>query len=241
MDRRRSRRQSPTRTSFTAADVPSSVVVEAGRTHAAPAAPEVETAPPPSPSGVPSPSVAARFWAKVDKSAGPDACWPWLGGIYPGGYGYFGQGQASGTSAGRRAHRISYELVVGPIPEGYQIDHLCHDPADCTLCDECPHRRCVNPTHLKAVTPRENTLRSGSFAAVLAVKTHCLHGHPFDEANTYLARRGRECRVCRREAKRRFDQKAKNSGVHSPSVGGGAVLVSPASSAASTNDARSET
>ena len=59
---------------------------------------------------------AAQFWAKVDRSGGPDACWPWLGRLY-GGYGSFG---------GVGAHRVAYELLRGAIPEGRHVDHRCH-------------------------------------------------------------------------------------------------------------------
>jgi len=60
----------------------------------------------------------------------------------------------------RLAHRIAYQLVVGPIPDGLVLDHLCHtrDP-DCADNANCPHRRCVNPAHLEPVTRRENIAR----------------------------------------------------------------------------------
>lgn len=100
------------------------------------------------------------------------------------------------------AHRAMYELVVGPIPEGYDLDHLCHtnDPT-CKRDRDCPHRSCVNPAHLEPVTERENTLRGASPAAVNATKTHCKRGHGFTPENTYWTSNhshpGRACRICR--------------------------------------------
>ncbi len=91
-----------------------------------------------------------------------------------------------------RAHRFAYELLVGPIPDGLVIDHLCRV------------RHCVNPAHMEPVTRWENTLRGGSFSAVAARQTHCVNGHPFDEENTHVDRRGfRRCRACNRERLRR--------------------------------------
>jgi hypothetical protein len=94
-----------------------------------------------------------KFWAKVDR-CGDDECWEWKGYVQSNGYGNFGQ---TGT---RLAHRIAYRLLVGPIPEGTVLDHLCHtrDP-NCTDADDCPHRRCVNPAHLDPTTRRINIAR----------------------------------------------------------------------------------
>lgn len=94
-----------------------------------------------------------RFWMQVDKR-GPDDCWPWTGFRQPNGYGSFGM---KGT---RLAHRIAYQWLVGPIPDGLVLDHLCHtrDP-ECRDNADCPHRRCVNPAHLEPVTRRENLAR----------------------------------------------------------------------------------
>lgn len=131
-----------------------------------------------------------RFWATVEKT---DGCWLWTGGIRLDGYGRFYVGRST------LAHRFSYETLVGPIPDGLCLDHLCHnaDPA-CTAGSACVHRRCVNPAHLAAVPLRENALSGKSVSAVNARKTHCKNGHPFDEANTYVhPKKGRACRICR--------------------------------------------
>lgn len=86
------------------------------------------------------------------------------------------------------AYRWNYERVVGPIPRGLVIDHLCRVPS------------CVAPAHLEPVTSRENILRGESFAAVNAAKTACAQGHPYDFRNTYQRPSGaRDCRACGRE------------------------------------------
>lgn len=133
------------------------------------------------------PTLAERFWAKVDIS-GP--CWLWTAAKI-GGYGAF-------WYRGRhvRAHRWSYEQVHGPIAEGLVIDHLCRTPA------------CVNPDHLEPVTVQVNTLRGQTIPAMRAVQTSCVNGHPFDAANTYYRKTGgRVCRACVAAATRRYYQR----------------------------------
>ncbi len=87
-----------------------------------------------------------RFWAKVDQSAGPDGCWPWLAsrhGGHEGGEARYGKFGLRGKDV--QAHRVAYELTNGPIPTGLQVDHTCHN----TLC--------MNPAHLRLATPGQNT------------------------------------------------------------------------------------
>jgi HNH endonuclease len=121
-----------------------------------------------------------RFWAKVDKSAGDQECWPWRGKIE-----WTGYGRIWWNGKDESAHRVSYILTHGHIPKTLTIDHICKN------------RACQNPAHLRAVTHRENNLASSSRAAINAAKTHCKWGHEFTDANTYLTKRGqRHCRAC---------------------------------------------
>lgn len=122
-----------------------------------------------------------RFWSKVQKT---DTCWIWTGAALRG-YGQF----HLGTAATRRtlyAYRVAYELKVGPIAEGLELDHLCRN------------RACVNPDHLEPVTHTENMRR-----AFEAMKT-CRRGHPRTEDNTRVVVQAdgiqrRRCRECLRE------------------------------------------
>lgn len=123
--------------------------------------------------------LSERLMAKVIKDA--SGCWQYTGKPNPvNGYCTIGD-----QSRQRPAHRVAYEIFVGPIPEGMEIDHLCHtmDQA-CPGGIECPHRRCVNPAHLEPVTRTENNRRSLSPSAVNQRKTHCAKGHEFSVENT---------------------------------------------------------
>jgi len=117
-----------------------------------------------------------RFWAKVEKT---ETCWLWTAYQDGGGYGQF---RVNGH--GILAHRFAYELLIGPIPAGLTLDHLCRV------------RHCVNPAHLEPVSQRENTLRGESFAAQEARRTHCHKGHAYDLLNTRIYRGWRRCRAC---------------------------------------------
>lgn len=130
-----------------------------------------------------------RFWPKVDKR-GPSECWPWT--AYTNASGY---GTLTIHRVVHLAHRVSYEVNVGPIPDGLHIDHV--------LERGCVRKDCVNPAHLEAVTPRTNTLRSPSgTGATNHRKTHCLNGHEFTTDNTYVGPKGgRRCRACRANQK----------------------------------------
>ena len=121
---------------------------------------------------------AVRFWAKVRVS---DDCWEWTGARDPEGYGNFWDDRKCW-----RAHRFAYTICTGPIPAGMQIDHLCRNTS------------CVNPAHLDVVTGTENRRRGEGFAGRQSRQTHCIHGHAFDEENTYHWRGHRFCRACRK-------------------------------------------
>lgn len=128
-------------------------------------------------------TVERRFLAKVDRT-GNGGCWLFTGFVAPNGY---------GQSQRKLAHRLSYELYVGPIPEGTEIDHLCRV------------RHCVNPAHLEAVSHYENNRRGVGISANNIRKTHCVNGHEFTPENTRMYRGWRTCRKCKaiREGVRR--------------------------------------
>ena len=118
-----------------------------------------------------------NFWAKVKKT---ETCWIWTGAQS------LGYGQTSIKHKVIWAHRFSYELHKGPIPDGLQIDHLCKN------------KLCVNPDHLEAVSQKENLRRGDGIAARNSKKTHCPQGHEFTPENTYHRKDkdGKFCRKC---------------------------------------------
>lgn len=119
-----------------------------------------------------------RFWQHVQKT---ETCWIWLATTDRQGYGQF----HPEPGMNRIAHKWLYQRMVGPIPEGMQLDHLCRNTS------------CVNPAHLEVVTARENTMRGNSRSAINARKTECNRGHPFTPKNTRRDRYGqRNCRKC---------------------------------------------
>ena len=131
---------------------------------------------------------ADRFWARVTKT---DTCWLWdKSGRY--GYGRFCAGARPYRTV--HAHRWAYEALIGPIPEGLELDHLCRN------------RACVNPVHLEPVSHQVNVLRGFSPSAENSHRTHCPQGHPLEGANLYRYQNERQCRTCRAEASRRFKE-----------------------------------
>ncbi len=138
--------------------------------------------------GAPRGTVQERFERYVERT---DTCWIWTGGRDRLGYGYF----AVSTQRRDMAHRVAYELFVGPIPEGLVLDHFCCNPS------------CVNPEHLEAVTQGTNVIRSPISASGRNVrKIACPKGHAYDK----LTRDGlRRCSVCDRESERRRNERRK--------------------------------
>lgn len=113
-------------------------------------------------------------------------CWNWTGTLSPRGYGTLHVGATS-----KRAHRISYEVHRGPIPEGLTLDHLCRN------------RKCINPAHLEIVTAGVNTLRGDGPTAINKRKTHCKRGHALSGANLHLYRGRRVCLTCKAASRNR--------------------------------------
>jgi hypothetical protein len=127
------------------------------------------------------------FWSRVEITA---SCWYWRGSCDIDGYGQFGINKKTW-----KAHRFAYETMIGSIPLGYEPHHTCNNPG------------CVNPDHLEVVTRREHILKNRSWGVATwnLNKTHCPKGHPYDEDNTYHEPGGgRGCRICRKEATRRY-------------------------------------
>ena len=124
-------------------------------------------------------SLEERFWSKAEKT---DSCWNWKSNMHFKGYGLF---SLNGKTV--KAHRIAFELSKGQILEGLTIDHLCRN------------RRCVNPSHLEAVSMKENTLRGNGPSAIHSRKTHCKKGHELTSDNmvpSYLKKGERRCLTC---------------------------------------------
>jgi hypothetical protein len=129
-------------------------------------------------------SFPLRVFSYVEVTVG---CWLWRGTLDGAGYGVIGRGRRG--SGNMPAHRAVWELLVGPIPDGMEYDHLCRIHA------------CVNPDDAEIVTPEENKRRGYGIARLHAMRTHCPDGHPFDGV---LGRRGgkqrrRYCKTCARQ------------------------------------------
>lgn len=127
-----------------------------------------------------------------------DDCWIWNSATRPGRgatYGVFTVGSiVDDTRKSIQAHRALWVEVVGPIPEGYELDHLCRNGL------------CINPDHLEPVLPRENKRRADGWAGINARKSHCLRGHPLSGQNLSVDYRGhRRCKRC--DNQRRVDQR----------------------------------
>lgn len=130
-----------------------------------------------------------RFFSKVSGQSG-DGCWLWTGALRYG-YGHFRVGGRQGRR--EMAHRFAYEKLIGPIPSGLDLDHLCRV------------RNCVNPRHLEPVTRKTNILRGESHLAQQARRLECIHGHALQGENLYVTPQGRrQCKECRRTSLRRL-------------------------------------
>lgn len=135
------------------------------------------------------PKLFTRFASTAD-IRDSESCWRWLGTLQR------GYGKCYNGKFNENAHRVSYKLFVGEIPESYDVDHLCRNPS------------CVNPFHLEAVTKEENHKRA---VAARKPKTCCHLGHEFTEENTLFRSNGnRECRKCKHIRHVRYQQKIKS-------------------------------
>ena len=140
------------------------------------------------------PRLPQRFWDKVQVTE--QDCWAWTAFRARNGY-----GQYTVNARRNQAHRVAYSVLVGPIPDGLHIDHLCRV------------RECVNPAHLEAVTQQENNRRAGGPEGYR--QAVCRRGHRFSDEDAYIDPRGRrQCGACRkiRNAEYRARKRAKNGG-----------------------------
>ena len=144
--------------------------------------------------------IDSRFWSKVNKEGpipenrpelGP--CWLWTDRPGTGGYARYFKNPKS-----LMAHRFAYEEVIGKIPRGLILDHLCRV------------RHCVRPSHLEPVTHQVNILRGIGLTAQYAQKTHCRCGRPYDL--TYTRKNGRpfrDCHACAIARSRRYERRGR--------------------------------
>jgi hypothetical protein len=124
---------------------------------------------------------------------GDENCWSFQG--VPSSTGY---GTVRYLARQVGAHVAVYTILIGPMPEGTELDHLCR------------RRWCCNPAHLEPVPHRVNTLRGRAPTAVNAAKVVCTNGHKFTPENTRVGKLGRACRTCCREAQQRYQQRRRN-------------------------------
>lgn len=132
-----------------------------------------------------------RLWLRLRRRE-PNECWPWLGAKCSSGHGTINGGRENPKTL--LTHRVAYELLVGPIPPGFVLDHFRMNPgprrAPCS-------RACCNPAHLEPVSSGENARRA---AHPNEAKPSCIRGHLFDARNTYVWRgRMRICKACAKE------------------------------------------
>jgi len=136
-----------------------------------------------------------RIQSKIMKVE--DGCWLWAAGLTGPGY-----GQIWWRGRMQYAHRVVYEVLVGPLPNPKHLvsDHLCRV------------RSCVNPRHIEFVTNGENTRRGigpDIHRARHKAQTHCKWGHEFTKTNTYQRSDGRECKTCKRLRNYEYRQRQK--------------------------------
>lgn len=129
---------------------------------------------------------ADRLIARI--AVDDNGCWNYPT-LNDGGYGVIGRGHRSAGTL--RTHRVMYELLIGPIPAGLVLDHLCRN------------RACCNPDHLEPVTQAENNARGIRKSA----QTHCAKGHALSGDNLRETARQRICRTCERIRSREYQQR----------------------------------
>ncbi|MEU6543900.1 HNH endonuclease signature motif containing protein [Streptomyces sp. NPDC046859] len=140
---------------------------------------------------LPKPTLEQKIFSRITEAK--SGCWLWTGTRVGTGY-----GQLDIAGRKRPAHRVVYEFLIGEIPGGLDLDHLCRV------------RHCVNPWHLEPVTRQVNIIR-GDKPGINAGKTHCPHGHEYTDENTIVYKGSRFCRACKRERQREYQQKKREA------------------------------
>lgn len=137
-------------------------------------------------------------WVLSNIVVADNGCWIWQRYVTPNGYGM----TSVQWQRGVLIHRVTYAAAYGPIPGGYVCDHICHDPVTCVGGDACPHRRCVNPSHIALTTNSANVARQ-----TRAFRTHCAQGHEWTPENTGRDHGRRRCRECLHQRQRAYATK----------------------------------
>jgi hypothetical protein len=147
-----------------------------------------------------------RLHSGIDTSAGSNACHPWTRSRTSGGYGQINLLIFGGNTT---VHKLIYELEIGEVPPGHEVDHTCHnEDMSCPGGNGCYHRPCANITHLEAVPPGENAARAARPRGRGKFKTHCVNNHPYDDENTMwvqqitpsgVTKEMRRCKACNRD------------------------------------------
>jgi hypothetical protein len=139
------------------------------------------------------PSPEDRFWKYVQKT---ETCWNWTGSKLPTGYAPFCISGRGKNRVRTYAHRFAYNLLVGEVPEGLDLDHVCRN------------RACVNPAHLEPVTRSENMLRAAPYRpAHYDMGPTCPNGHDRAQWGFYNTYGRQVCRLCHRAAVKRSKAK----------------------------------
>jgi hypothetical protein len=143
-----------------------------------------------------------KFWAHVVVPYQPSCCWEWTASCDTNGRPQWGC-VVDGQRHNFRAHRVAYTLLIGPIPDGMTLDHLCRNIG------------CLNPDHEEPVPEVINIYRSHGVSAMNRRKTHCKHGHEFSPENTRIRyKKGsqyRQCRKCWRSYKSLYDARRRSA------------------------------
>lgn len=153
-----------------------------------------------------------RFWSKVDKSGGPDACWLWIGGTNEAGYGQFWAHRSNAEPGERQRRFPAHRWLLGYLRGNDLIGGASGIEDACHRCDNPP---CVNPAHLYVGTRKQNIGEAVERSRMWQTQvTHCPAGHAYEGDNLSIKRTGaRRCNACTRQdnaRRRRLRSECKN-------------------------------